>query len=231
MDYPTDNLLLDSLPRAERERLLATALHRKLPLGMTLYEQDGRMEVVVFLTSGLASNVLTLPDGANGESSIVGPAEMVGLPRWLGDNTSHTYTNMQIGGDGYVLPMADFLASAERCPALQLSLRRQAAHTIRSLAQTTVCNTEHEASHRLARWLHSVQVRVRTDEIGLTQEFLALMLGVRRPTVTLEALKLKEKGIIDYRRARICISDTAGLVLASCGCGTTIDAPYEPLPA
>lgn len=229
MGTNSGNFLLDALPQSQRAALLESSHHRQLPLGTLIYAQNGPMDEVVFLTSGLASHVLLLSDGTSGEASVTGRGEVVGLATWLGDRRSHTETSMQVAGEGYVVPMRFFLGMAAGCDELRACLLQQAAQTIRTLSQTVVCNVEHRATPRLARWLRSVQVRLGVDDFTLTHEFLSQMIGVRRPTATLSALELRDAGLIGYRRARIHINDGKALAAAACECGAETDRGYLPL--
>lgn len=229
MGTNSGNFLLDTLPPPQRASLIESSEHRRLPVGTLIYAQNGPMDEVIFLTSGLASHVLLLSDGTTGEASVTGKGEVVGLPAWLGDSTSHTETSMQVAGEGFVLPTRIFLQTAAAHPELRVCLLEQAAQTIRMLSQTVVCNVEHRATPRLARWLRSVQVRLGADDFTLTHEFLSQMTGVRRPTATLSALELRDAGLIEYRRARIHVNDGDALAAAACECGAEIDRPYLPL--
>lgn len=229
MGTGSGNFLLDALPECQRDALVQSSQHRQLPLGTRIYAQNGPMDDVVFLTSGLASQVLLLSDGTSGEASVTGRGEVVGLAAWLGDSSSHTETSMQVAGDGFVLPMRIFLEMAAGRAELRACLLKQAAQTIRTLSQTVVCNAEHKATPRLARWLRSVQVRLGANDFTLTHEFLSQMIGVRRPTATLSALELRDAGLIDYRRARIHIIDGKALAAAACECGAETDRGYLPL--
>jgi CRP-like cAMP-binding protein len=221
------NRLLNALPQDERATLLESSEHVELPFRTQLYEQGGEMAHVIFLTSGMASEVMTLTDGSGVEACLLARSEMVGLETWLGASTSHTSVFMQAAGSGFRLPADKFLAIAAASPQLGVRLRRQAGATIRALAQTTACNLRHESTTRLARWLRSVQVRLTTNELPLTHELLSIMLGVRRPTVSLSASELRDEGLIAYRRGSISILDTDRLGARACECGDVVDELYR----
>lgn len=227
--YPrTGNGVLDRLPAEELKKVLDVAKEqREFHFLTKVYEQDRPIREVTFLTSGVASQIFQLSDGHSTEVNLIGNAELLGIGRWLGEYDSRYEVVMQVAGAGYVLPAETFLGVAQECPYLQSLMRWQAATSIRAISQLVACNTTHSARERLARWLMSMHVRGGGRQFAMTHELLSVMLGVRRPTVSVIAAELREAGAIDYRRGAVSVANPDLLRSMECECGDVIDADYR----
>ena len=212
------NQIIASLPIDQRNRILALAERTILKQQMVLFDLDKPITSVYFLEEGVASLVNVLTNGSAVESATIGNEGMVGLPIFLGASTMSAQAFMQVAGFGYRLSVSDFKSELERGPELRLALNRYTQALITLISQTSACNRRHSVEERCARWLLLTHDRVPGDSFELTQKFLALMLGVRRATVTIAAGVLQKAGLIKNDRGVITIVDRAGLEEASCEC-------------
>ncbi len=212
------NLILTSLSRAQRDRIIASSERVTLKRHMVLFDLDKPITSVYFLEEGVASLVNIFSDGSAVESATIGHEGMVGLPVFLGATTMSAQAFMQVPGSGYRLSTADFQGELEREPELRHSLNRYTQALITLLSQTSACNRRHSIEERCARWLLLTHDRVSGDSFDLTQKFLSIMLGVRRATVTVAAGMLRKAGLIRNDRGVITVLDRAGLEAASCEC-------------
>jgi len=214
---PTDNLLLNALSRGCRKSLLVHVQSVDLPLGTVLHEPGLVPQYAFFLTSGLALVMTSIADHTV-EVGIIGSQGVVGGLDLLGPGLASTQCFMQIPGSALRIPLSElrvvFLASAEMRGRVLEFVQVQAM----TLSQIAGCHRLHGAEQRLARWLLMVHDRVETDSLGLTQEFLAQILGSQRPTMTKVAAGLQRRGLIRYSRGHIRILDKPGLELAACDC-------------
>ena len=215
---PADNLLLNSLSGGCLESLLVHAQSVDLPLGAVLHEPGLVPRYAFFLTSGLALVMTSMAEGHTVEVGIIGCQGVVGGLDLLGPGLASTQCFMQIPGSALRIPLSElrviFLASAEIRGRVLEFVQVQAM----TLSQIAGCHRLHGAEQRLARWLLMVHDRVETDSLGLTQEFLAQMLGSQRTTMTKAAATLQRRGLILYSRGHIRILDKPGLELATCDC-------------
>jgi CRP-like cAMP-binding protein len=163
------------------------------------------------------------------EFATIGPEGFTGLPLLLGSDTMPSRVLVQIPGEGFRVTKADFLATVEAHQEFRTFLMRYTLALMSQIAQGTSCNRLHEVQERCARWLLQTHDRVDDDSFPLTQEFLAQMLGVHRPTVTVAAGMLQKAGLIDYTRGRIRVQDRRGLEAASCPCYRFITDEYARL--
>jgi len=168
-------------------------------------------------------------DGAGVEVTVCGREGFYGLQAALGDGTSSTEAMVQIAGSAYGLRSADFLASLATDSGLGERVLRYAQAVIEAVSQFSSCNRLHPIDERCARWLLMAHDRVDGDEIFLTHEFVATMLGVRRPGVSLAVGVLERAGLIELHRARIVVSDRKGLEDASCECYEVANDAFERL--
>jgi CRP-like cAMP-binding protein len=215
---PNLNHILAALPAADYERLAPHLEQVEAPRGLVLYGAGERMDHAYFPLRSMISLVSEMPDGASVEVGVIGYEGMAGLPLVLGvEITPHT-TMVQLP-DGMIRLRADVLREEfRRGGALHDLLLRYTQGLMLHMAQIAACNRAHHVEERLGRWLLMCRDRCQCDELALTQEFLALMLGVRRAGVTEAALTLQADGYIHYRRGHITITDGAGLEAVSCPC-------------
>ncbi len=213
-----ENRLLADLPRDEYDRLLTDLQKVSLPLKEILYEANGPIPHVFFPLIGVVSLVIVMEGGFCLEVGLIGNEGMVGTPVFLGSQRSPTRAISQVPGEALRLETKVFQAEMKRGGALYGLVQRYTQAMINQISQSTVCNHRHSVEKRMCRWLLMSHDRVGTDEFPLTHEFLAQMLGVRRPTVTAGAGVLQTAGLISYHRGRVNILDRKGLEAASCEC-------------
>ena len=221
------NRMLASLPRLERERLLSRLRPVRLPRGHMLWERHQSVAQVYFLETGIVSAMVRQTAGdttgeSNGvETCVLGSEGVVGVAAILGGISPMMHV-VQIPATGYMMAAEEFRQEWGRGGALQKAVMSHLRFFLSQTAQTAFCNRLHPLESRLCRWLLVVAERAETDELPLTQEFLAAMLGARRAGVTLAAGELRERGLIDYRRGRVFLRDHEGLEAASCECHRSI---------
>lgn len=177
------------------------------------------------------SAVYSLVAGADGhlavEVATIGHEGFVGLPVYLGAASSPQTAFCQIPGDAAVLGIVEFRRALSRDGALHALLSRYTQVTMVQISQNVVCNRNHPAEQRMARWLLTTQDRVGRDEFPLTQEFLAQMLGVHRPTVSETAQRIQARGVIRYRRGIVTVADRQGLVGLACDCYRIVKTEFD----
>jgi CRP-like cAMP-binding protein len=213
-----ENRLLASLPPNDLERMAARLERITLRRGETLYEPEARIDHVYFPTGALISHVATMRDGTLVEVAVVGREGLVGLQLAHGAETSIRRVLTQAPGSALRLPSDTFLEELNNGGALQDRLKR---YTMVHLTQTTqwvACNRLHSLEERLARWLLASADATGSDQFELTQDFIAQMLGVRRPSVTVIVRSFEKRGMLNTSRGRIRISDRAALEAAVCEC-------------
>ena len=184
------------------------------------------IDTVYFLEAGICSIVVTMESGNTVEVGITGRDGFVGVPAVLGTGQSPNRSFIQIPGHGFSVKARVLSEQAEASPALRACLQRGIQGLLVQTAQTAACNRVHELEERLARWLMLCHDRVQEDHLPITHEFLAMMLGTRRTTVTVAAGILQKAGLISYSRGRVTIQDRDGLANAACECYQTIHAEY-----
>ena len=226
---PHQNHLLDALPRADYERV---ALHLELlpmDLGDVLYESGAHLRYVYFPTTSIISLLYVMEDGASAEIAIVGNEGLLGISLFMGGNTTPSRAVVQSAGMAYRLK-ADLLKTefARFGPTMHLFLRYTQA-LITQMAQTAVCNRHHSLDQQLCRWLLLSLDRLQTNDLSMTQELIANMLGVRREGVTEAAGKLQAAGLIRYSRGRITVLDRGGLEARTCECYRVVKTEYDRL--
>ena len=176
------------------------------------------VEAVLFPESGIVSLITTLDDGEQVEVGVVGREGLIGLPLVFGDDRSLVEARVQVEGTALRLDAAALRDGMEESPALRDVLLRYALAFQAQVTLTAGCNARHPIEQRLARWLLIAHDRAEGDEFPMTQEFMAMMLGVRRPGVSLAAGVLQKAGLIRYIRGRMAVTDRPGLEAASCEC-------------
>lgn len=215
---PRQNHLLSALPEDVSDRLFPHLEPISLPLGKTLYESGGRLDHVYFPTTAIVSLLYVMENGASAEIAVVGNEGVVGIALFLGGETMPNRAVVQSAGHGYRLKGQDLKLEFDRSGALQHLLLRYTLALLSQMAQTAVCNRHHSVDQQLCRWLLLSLDRLPSNELCMTQELIANMLGVRREGVTEAAGKLQSAGLIHYSRGRIEVLDRPGLEARVCEC-------------
>jgi CRP-like cAMP-binding protein len=221
------NRLLSALSRDQQLRLLPRMEKISLPIRHMLSEADAPITHVYFPLSGVISLVITLKAGETVEVATVGNEGLVGTPVFLGAQRSPAKAVCQVAGQALQMRADNFRRSLEEHPEFADLVRSYTQRLFDQVAQTTACNHVHSVPERMCRWLLMTHDRVGADEFHLTQEFLAQMLGVRRPSVTVAAGQLQKAGLIRYQRGRIRVVDRAGLEAAACGCYEALRLEFD----
>jgi CRP-like cAMP-binding protein len=215
---PLGNHLLDALPSDVLDKLRSHLTSVALAANQSIHEAAEVAEHVFFPTRGLISMVATMTDGDSVEIGMIGREGMFSVATVLGDDKPSQRAMVQLAGSAFRMP-ARLLGQAIRENAsLQELLLRYAQLMLSTASQTAACNRLHLLEQRCARWLLSARDRADADEFSLTQEFLAMMLGVRRPGVTVAAQSLQAAGLITYNHGTMTVLDRKGLEAASCEC-------------
>jgi CRP-like cAMP-binding protein len=212
------NRLLAALPENEYQRLLPALEPFALEHGKILYEIDEPIKYIYFPFQAVVSLVTQMKDGKIVEVGLVGNEGVTGLAFLLGQKKSAERAIVQIPNGGVRAKADVILKEFERGDGLHTTFLRYVNSLLRQVAQTAACNASHTIEERLSRWLLMCHDRVESDQINLTQEFIAEMLGTRRATVNVGAINLQSAGLIKYNRGRIQIIDRPGLERSSCEC-------------
>jgi CRP-like cAMP-binding protein len=220
------NRVLSSLPAAEIQRLAPHLSPVVLKKNRTLHEAGETVDTVYFLEEGLCSIVVALENGSMVEVGITGACGFVGEPAVLGTGQSPDRAFMQIGGHGFSVKARVLREQAEEPGELRVYLHRAVQGAMVQSRQTAACNRVHSLEELLARWLLCCHDRVREDRLPITHEFLAMMLGTRRTSVTVAAGILQKAGLISYTHGHVTIQDYKGLRDASCECYQVIHDEY-----
>jgi CRP-like cAMP-binding protein len=222
MDPATDNALLAELSPMDYQRLLPHLEHVALPLGWSVYEAGGKMDHVFFLTEGIVSLLYVMENGASAEIAITGNEGLVGISLFMGGESTPSRAVVQSAGQAYKLPAKLLKQEFERGGELQHLLLRYTQALITQMAQTAVCNRHHTVEQQLCRWLLLSLDRLPSNELRMTQELIANMLGVRREGVTEAAGHLQDAGIIEYQRGHITVLDRPKLEQRVCECYSVV---------
>jgi CRP-like cAMP-binding protein len=226
---PHQNHLLNALPTSDYERLASHLELIPMALGDVLYESGSQLRYVYFPTTCIISLLYVMEDGASAEIAIVGNEGILGISLFMGGDTTPSRAVVQSAGHGFRLK-AELLKNefGRFGPTMHLLLRYTQA-LITQMAQTAVCNRHHSVDQQLCRWLLLSLDRLRTNELSMTQELIANMLGVRREGVTEAAGKLQDAGLIRYRRGTITVLDRPGLEARSCECYQVVKTEFDRL--
>jgi CRP-like cAMP-binding protein len=223
------NFLLSSLDEADFEAVAPHLREVNLTSGQVLFEPGDATDVVYFPGSACVSMVTLMSDGRAVETSTVGRESAVALLEVLTAEATHLRIFAQIGGSAMSLPAAVFRRRYNESRTFsRLTMRHILANAIQA-EQGVACNAVHEVQGRLARWLLMTEDRVGTNVFPLTQEYMAVMTGVQRSTVSLMAATLKRAGLIDYSRGTIKIVDRAALMSHACECYAVVKDQFEAL--
>ncbi len=223
------NHLLSALPPAELQRWLPKLESIDMPLGQVLYESGNTLNHVYFPTTSIVSLLYVMEDGASAEIAVVGNEGIVGISLFMGGGSTPSRAVVQSAGRGLRLKAHMMKEEFDKNgPVLHLLLRYTQA-LITQMSQTAVCNRHHSLDQQLCRWLLLSLDRLQGDELVMTQELIANMLGVRRGGVTEAALQLQKVGLIRYVRGRITVLDRARLERRSCECYAVVKKEYDRL--
>jgi CRP-like cAMP-binding protein len=224
-----NNFLLAALPDPEWERWQPLLERIEMPLGQVLYESGATLTHVYFPTTAIVSLLYVMENGASAEIAVVGNEGLVGISLFMGGESTPSRAVVQSAGQGFRLQAQLMKDEFNRAgPVLHLMLRYTQA-LITQMSQTAVCNRHHSLDQQLCRWLLLSLDRLRTNELAMTQELIANMLGVRREGVTEAAVKLQEAGLISYARGHIKVLDRPGLEKRTCECYAVVKREYERL--
>ena len=215
---PNQNHLLAALPTDEFEPLAAQLELVPMPLGQMLYEPGSQLQHAYFPTSCIVSLHYVTESGASAETAGVGSEGVVGVSLFMGGNTTPSSAVVQTAGHAYRLGRRLLMEEFNRAGLLQRMLLRYTQALLTQMAQTAVCNRHHSLEQQLCRWLLLTLDRLPTNELIMTQELVASMLGVRREGVTEAAGNLQRAGCISYRRGHIAVLDRSGLETRACEC-------------
>ena len=215
---PPLNRLLGLLTPKDRERLRPHLHLVPLRYRQSLYRARKPIEFVYFIESGVGSLVNTMANGDAAEVGTIGNEGVVGLPILLGDDRAPTNVYVQVPGTGLRMEASLFEKELARSASMRTVMLHYAHAFFNQVAQSAACNQFHSIEQRCCRWLLMTHNRMQSDEFLLTQEFLAMMLGVQRTGVSTAAAALQRAGLIRYKRGNVTIIDRAGLIRRSCEC-------------
>jgi CRP-like cAMP-binding protein len=223
------NLLLAALPDVEWQRWLPQLEQVDMPLGLVLYESGATLSHVYFPTTAIVSLLYVMENGASAEIAVVGNEGIIGISLFMGGESTPSRAVVQSAGKGVRLKAQVVKDEFNRAgPVLHLLLRYTQA-LITQMAQTAVCNRHHSLDQQLCRWLLLSLDRLQDNELVMTQELIANMLGVRREGVTEAALKLQQDGLIRYARGRITVLDRPAIERRTCECYAVVHKEYQRL--
>jgi CRP-like cAMP-binding protein len=227
--HPRGNRLLAALPDLDSAPWATELEPIGLPLGEALYEPGAKLTHVYFPTTSIISLLYVMENGASAEIAVVGNEGLVGISLFMGGESTPSRAVVQSAGLGLRLKASVLMGEFNRAgPVLHLLLRYTQA-LITQMAQTAVCNRHHSLDQQLCRWLLLSLDRLHSNQLVMTQELIANMLGVRREGVTDAAGKLHKAGLIDYRRGRITVLNRPGLEERTCECYAVVKKEYDRL--
>ncbi len=226
---PEQNHLLATLPAEVFERIAPHLELVAMPLGEALYESGGQLHHVCFPTTSIVSLHYVMENGSSAEIAGVGNEGVVGISLFMGGNTTPSRATVCTGGHGYRLKARLMMEEFNRAgPMMRLMLRYTQA-LITQMSQTAVCNRHHSMEQQLCRWLLLTLDRLPSQELIMTQELIASMLGVRREGITETAGDLQRAGLISYRRGHITVQNREGLEARACECYDVVKKEFRRL--
>lgn len=226
---PRKNHLLEALTRFDLDRFVEELELIEMPLGKVLYESGEKLNHVYFPTTSIISLLYVMENGSSAEIAVVGNEGILGISLFMGGETTPSRAIVQSAGYAYRLKAQLLKNEFNRSgPTMHLLLRYTQA-LITQMSQTAVCNRHHSIDQQLCRWLLLSLDRLESDELTMTQELIANMLGVRREGVTEAAGKLQKLGLINYSRGRIKVVDRPGLEEKCCECYKVVKVEYDRL--
>ncbi len=223
------NRLLDLLAPKDFEQLRPHLRKVALPYKMPLYEAQEPIRHVYFPLEGVASLVNTMADGSAAEIGTIGNEGVIGTPIILGDTLAPTNVYVQVPGNGLKLEAGHLTDLIDDSRAARVVMLHYVHAFFNQVAQSAACNHFHTIEQRCCRWLLMTHDRVHADDFLLTQEFLAMMLGVRRSSVTEAASTLKRRHLIKYVRGHVTILDRAAIEETACECYSVSRGEYDRL--
>jgi len=219
--------VLAGLPRKDFRKLQSVLEPVKLAFGQVLYDSEARIRYVYFPSDCFVSMLTGVDGDRSAEVGLIGSEGMIGLPVALGIAVSPFRAVVQGGGTALRMKIADFRREFGQSRALRRELFLFTHLLMIQIAQTAACNRFHRVTQRMARWILMTSDRIKSNEFRITQEFLALMLGVRRVGVSMAASSLRERKLMAYRRGSFTILNHRGLVAAACGCYKKVKDVYS----
>lgn len=226
---PRQNHLLDALLNAEYDRLFPELELVHMPLGQVIYESGEHLRYVYFPTTCIVSLLYVTEDGSSAEIAVVGNEGILGVSIFMGGDSTPSRAVVQSDGYGYRLKALTIKNEFNRAGQVLRLLLRYTQALITQMSQTAVCNRHHSVEQQLCRWLLLSLDRLSSNELIMTQELIANMLGVRREGVTEAAGKLQHAGLIHYSRGHIKIIDRPNLEKRVCECYHVVKAEYDRL--
>ncbi|MBS1156914.1 MAG: Crp/Fnr family transcriptional regulator [Proteobacteria bacterium] len=223
------NHLLAALPDAEWQCWQPQLELVDMPQGQVLYESGETLRYVYFPTTAIVSLLYLMEDGASTEIAVVGNEGIIGISQFMGGESAFSRAVVLSAGQGFRLKAEAMREEFEHAGPVQHLLLRYTQALITQMAQTAVCNRHHSLDQQLCRWLLLSLDRLPDNEIVMTQELIANMLGVRREGVTESALKLQAAGLIRYARGHITVLDRKGLEERACECYAVVKKEYDRL--
>ena len=224
---PVRNRLLASLPADMMAALLPRLSPVILTLKQVIYSPDTPIEAVYFIETGMISLVNDMEDGTQAEVGVIGREGMLGMPLLAGVNTSFVEAQVQLPGTALRMTAQNFTSEIDTNAPLRRLLLRYNEALQAQVMQTAACNVNHDLEQRLARWLLMAHDRAEGDELSLTQDLMAIMLGVHRPSITVTAGILQRAGLIRYAGGRVTVLDRPSLEAASCECYAAVQKRFE----
>jgi CRP-like cAMP-binding protein len=218
IEDPIQNRLLAGLPADEYERLRSNLQPVSFALGEVVYEFAAQLDYVFFPTTTIISLLYTMENGSTAEMGLTGNDGVVGIGLFMGGGTMPNRAVVQSAGEAFKMKAKPLQDEFGLGGTFQRLLLRYTQALITQISQTAVCNRLHSVEQQLSRWLLLSHDRLHTNELIMTQELIADMLGVRREGVTVAAGRLQDEGAISYVRGRILILDRAKLEAAACEC-------------
>ena len=228
-EHPRANRLLAALPDDVFKRLEPHLQVTEMPLGRVLYESGTMLSHVYFPTTSIVSLLYVMEDGRSAEIGIVGHEGMVGIALFMGGETTPSRSVVQSGGTAFRLAGRYLKHEFSIAGPLQRLLLRYTQALITQMSQTAVCNRHHSIDQQLSRWLLMSMDRLPSNELVMTQELIANMLGVRREGVTESAGKLQKLGLITYRQGKITVTDRPALEKHTCECYSVVKREFDRL--
>jgi len=226
---PRQNRLLAALPAEDWQRWQPLLEMAEMPLGRVMYESGRTLSHVYFPASAIVSLLYVMENGASAEIAVVGNEGVVGISLFMGGESTPSRAVVQSAGMGWRMKSAVIKEEFNRSHAVMHLMLRYTQALITQMAQTAVCNRHHSLDQQLCRWLLLSLDRLQGDELVMTQELIANMLGVRREGVTEAALKLQKLGLISYARGHITVLDRPGLEARTCECYAVVRKEYDRL--
>ena len=226
---PKQNHLLDALPAEDYARLLPDLELIPMPLGWSVYESGGHLGYVYFPTTSIVSLLYVMESGSSAEIAITGNEGLIGISLFMGGESTPSRAVVQSEGNGYRLKASVLKREFALGGHLQHLALRYTQALITQMAQTAVCNRHHSVDQQLCRWLLLSLDRLSGNELKMTQELIANMLGVRREGVTEAAGNLQAAGLIHYSRGKIIVVDRPGLEQRVCECYAVVKKEFERL--